>query len=176
VSASESFPPPAPLPNVASKAKAGKKKRKAGAGGGTAASVSFHPATKRTSRASRPHAAGGGKRGRAKPVAIDLDVVGQTHRAYSDAKEAVRNRKPPQKPPEVKDKEPFDQERWLREQMALTSDLNARYNTPPPKPPKPPKPEKGEPYVPKPRKTQRAKQKPRGRAVLSAYAHGTSDG
>ena len=97
-----------------------------------------------------------------------------THRAYADAKDAVRHRKPPQKPPEAKEK--FDHEKWAREQMALTNQMNALYNT------KPPKPAAGEAYVPKQRKTQRAKQKPRTQGSLGIRAatrelrHGSSEG
>ena len=138
----------------------------------------FHPSTKRGPTTKPGSAAkggfmkptqaskggGGGRRGRRPaPVVIDLDVVGQTHRAYSDAKDAVRNRKPPQKPPERK--EPFDQEAWTKAQMELTNDLNKTYNT------KPPKQSTGG-YVPKPRKTQRAVQKPRrapGRTARNAF-------
>ena len=55
----------------------------------------------------------------------------------------------------------------------MTNDLNARYNT---KPAKPEKDTGG--YVPKPRKTQRAKQKPRQQRNLreSWLVHGSAAG
>ena len=151
--------PPAAAPNAAAtiseaasspQQKKGKKKKRVGKDG-----VSFHPNTKRTTRA--PRALAGGRRGRPKPVVIDLDVVGTTHRAYTDAKDAVRNRKKPQKPPE--DLKNFDADKWSKEAEAFTSDLSNMYDKYKAKP-KTTRDAKGA-YVPKARKTQRAKQKPK---------------
>ena len=101
-------------------------------------------------------------------MTIDLDVKGTTHRAYSDAKEAVRNRKPPQKAPEDKT---FDAKKWAKEQTALTSDLSNMYDKYKAKP-KTNRNAKGE-YVPKQRKTQRAVQKPqRGSQVANPMRPG----
>ena len=61
--------------------------------------------------------------------------------------------------------------------MALTNDLNARYAT---AQAKSSKGSAAEPYVPKARKTQRARQKPRQpRTMMSSslgYAHGSAAG
>ena len=114
--------------------------------------VSWHPNTR---RGNARHGAAAGKRAASRSSkvaahAIDLDIVGTTHRAYADAKDAVRNRKKPAPPPPKADT-PFDKDKWAAEQAALTRELNLLYK---------PKPAAGE-YVPKPRKTQRAKQRPR---------------
>lgn len=138
-----------------------------------APSVRWHPTTKRGVPPRRnASAAAGVQARRRKPAHIDLDVVGQTHRAYSEANDAVRHRKPPQKPKVDKNREPFDQEKWMREQMALTNAMNARYSVQRPT---------GE-YLPKARKTQRAKQKPRqtvdaiGLRDLGRFSHGPAQG
>ena len=86
---------------------------------------SFHPATK---RGGPKHT--GATRSRVKRGlygSVDLDVTGQTHRAYSNASNAVRNRKPPQKPPERKKGEEQTHEQWLAAQMALTAEMSAKY-------------------------------------------------
>ena len=98
----------------------------------------------------------------------DLDVVGMTHRAYTDAKDAVRNRKKPEKPQAPINQ--FDQEKWEWEQIALTNELNETYKVEPKKPK-----DTKEPFVPKQRKTQRAVQKPRRGGRSGAFAHGTAD-
>lgn len=123
---------------------------------------SFHPATKRAGpkyTLARPRV----KRGL--HGTIDLDVTGQTHRAYSNASNAVRNRKPPQKPPERKKGEEFSHDAWLAAQMALTADMNAKYEANTPSKTSKKAGAGDEPYVPKQRKTQRAKQKPRPSAM-----------
>ena len=97
------------------------------------------------------------------PKHVDLDVVGTTHRAYTDAKDAVRYRKAPKKPEQAK--EPFDQAKWLAEQQALTDSMSAMYfvdNNTSKALPKQGRAKSAE-YVPKVRKTQRAVQKPRQR-------------
>ena len=59
---------------------------------------------------------------------IDLNVTGQTHRAYTDSNNAVRNRKPPKKPKDIeKTLAAFDSDKWLEEQMALTAAMSASY-------------------------------------------------
>ena len=91
-----------------------------------------------------------------------------------DAKDAVRYRKAPQKPPE--EKVPFDREKWTKEQQNLTNELNTLYHT---KPPKPKAASGSGEYVPKARKTQRATQKrPRQQSLASnpMFAHGSAAG
>ena len=134
----------------------------------------WHPTTKRAPPA---RANNGGRRlanGRRSGLGnerLNLDVTGTTHRAYSHASNAVRNRKPPQKAPERKKGEEFDPDQWLKEQMALTAQMSQSYesNTGGSK-----KSGGGASgggggasggYVPKQRKTQRARQKPRAQAL-----------
>lgn len=129
--------PPSPPPEKRKKAKK---------------SMRFHPKTKRGDGPRRNHVPGGGRHTRA-PKHISLEVTGTTHRAYSNASNAVRYRKKPQGPPVRKEK--FNHDRWLQEQMRLSAEMNSMYS-----PPKPKKEEaKPGEYVPKARKTQRAPRK-----------------
>ena len=157
---------------AASPAKRKKKKKQA--------TVRWHPATKRAPGKplnGRKHV--NGRRSGLGNERLNLDVTGTTHRAYSSASNAVRNRKPPQKPPERKKGEEFDPDQWLKEQMALTTEMAQKYEANSGGGGKKSGASGGASgggYVPKQRKTQRARQKPRQQGLginpMHRFEHG----
>ena len=119
--------------------------------------VSFHPETRKIVRQPR------------KSGAIDLATVGNTHRVYENAKETVMHRAPSEKPMhEDGDEAPLEGSAWLEAQWKMTEAMNAAYGASISAALVKPKQglqeetsrrddQTGE-YVPKPRRTQRAKQ------------------
>ena len=125
--------------------------------------ISFHPTTKNILRQAKRAA----KRAAGASPMVDLTPQGNTHRVvYGKASEAVLHRAPPQKPvlPEDSDEAPLQGKEWLAAQMELTRQMTEAY-APCAKGAVQEEAEtkKDAPagaYVPKPRRTQRAKQKP----------------
>ena len=129
--------------------------------------ISWHPSTKRAWR--KTNVVQGGRR----PGTIDLNVQGNTHRVLEkDTKAAVINRTRVQRPADLTEdgdvawkSTSSAKDKWLEEQLELTKVLNSSYGLAAITKPKGTLQGEGEggheapaEYVPKPRRTQRAKQ------------------
>ena len=140
------------------KPKSGEQKGARSSGTAGERTVRFHSTAKRAnSKHPRSTLMSGGPNGGG--MGINLDIKGETHRAYSNARNAVVNRAKPDGPPA----EVLDKEKWEAEQTALTGVMMAAYGQAggngKSRGSKSKRTARG--YVPKPRKTQRAKQKSR---------------
>ena len=160
---SDSLPPAKPLKPAARRPKAVKKK-------GRQATVRFHQTTKAVDSAPNPSPTRKQRRGKAIPRSFDLDARGNTHRVFENANEAVINRVKPDAtpPPDNPDKDV-----WQAEQAALTNAMLAAYGqagsaakT------RKARQKSSREYVPKARKTQRAKQNRARVDTLNPFAAG----
>lgn len=133
-----------------------------GKDGGRLVTVRFHPETRPGSGVGK-RKTGGGKQPAGGGRHINLATQGDTHRFYEQAPQAVLGRGAPPPPPDGYAER--DSEEWVSEQMLLTNALLSAYgqagseNTIVNQAKRGMRSSRTGAYVPKPRKTQRAKRR-----------------